>query len=341
MAATPEAVHNLAIRHRIGLTRYSNAVVRKTIALLNRIETQVVERLARTSNETFAGRRLEELLAEIRSIQRTGWAVISERVNADLNQLAANETAFASKLASLSPASQVATVDAVFSGAPALTQVIAAVNARPFQGRLLREWLADTEEAVAKRVRDTIRQGFIEGRTTDQIVRSLRGTKAAQYKDGALEISRRGAEAIVRTAITHTANVAHEEVWKANSDVVKGVRWTSTLDARTTLICASRDGNVYPIGQGPRPPAHINCRSVTTPILDQIEGVTPFTPPTYAEWLKKQPVEVQDDVLGPTRAKLFRFGGLTLDRFVDRAGHTITLDQLRARDVAAFRQAGV
>lgn len=341
MAVTPEAIHTIAVRHRIGLTRYSNAVVRKTIALLNRIEVQVVERLARTSNESIAGQRLEQLLTEIRGIQKAGWGLISDRVNLDLRELAGNEAAFAQGLASLAPAPQIATVGAVFTGAPALPQVMAAVNARPFQGKLLRDWLADTEASVAAKVRDTIRQGFVEGQTTDQIVRGLRGTRAAQYKDGVLEAPRRSVEAMVRTAITHTANVAHEETWKANADVVKGVHWVSTLDSRTTLICASRDGNIYPIGEGPRPPAHINCRSTTTPVIAAIEGVTPFVRPTYAEWLKKQPAAVQDDILGPTRAKLYRSGGFTVDKFVDRAGQTITLDQLRARDASAFKTAGL
>ena len=61
----------------------------------------------------------------------------------------------------------------------------------------------------------------------------------------------------------------------------------------------------------------------------------------YQTFLETQSVEFQDDVLGPTRGKLFRDGGLKLDQFVDKKGATITLDQLADTDAAAFKAAGL
>lgn len=52
---------------------------------------------------------------------------------------------------------------------------------------------------------------------------------------------------------------------------------------------------------------------------------------TYAEWLRAQPAEFQNDVLGPARADLFR-GGMPLTKFVDRAGGGLTLKQIRERE---------
>ncbi len=62
---------------------------------------------------------------------------------------------------------------------------------------------------------------------------------------------------------------------------------------------------------------------------------------TYGSWLRGQSAAFQDDVLGRTRGLLFRNGGLTLDKFVDRAGKTIPLAELAKRDAAAFRAAGL
>jgi hypothetical protein len=62
---------------------------------------------------------------------------------------------------------------------------------------------------------------------------------------------------------------------------------------------------------------------------------------TYQEWLSRQPAEIQDDILGPTRGKLFRDGGLKLDRFVNRDGDELTLDELRRRNRAAWERAGL
>ena len=61
----------------------------------------------------------------------------------------------------------------------------------------------------------------------------------------------------------------------------------------------------------------------------------------YQDWLRRRSFAEQSDILGPTRALLFSKGGLTVDRFVDDAGHTLTLAELRARDAGAFRAAGL
>lgn len=62
---------------------------------------------------------------------------------------------------------------------------------------------------------------------------------------------------------------------------------------------------------------------------------------TYQEWLETQPKWFQDDVLGPTRAKLFRDGKLTLDKFVNRAGDELNLSELARNQAEAFRAAGL
>lgn len=60
----------------------------------------------------------------------------------------------------------------------------------------------------------------------------------------------------------------------------------------------------------------------------------------YQEWLSRQTATFQDDVLGPTRGRLFRQGGMTLDKFVNRVGDEIPLAQLAQRDADAFLAAG-
>jgi hypothetical protein len=52
---------------------------------------------------------------------------------------------------------------------------------------------------------------------------------------------------------------------------------------------------------------------------------------TYGEWLKTQTNEFQNQVLGPTRAEMFRKDGIKLDKFVARDGDVLTLEQLRKK----------
>ena len=62
---------------------------------------------------------------------------------------------------------------------------------------------------------------------------------------------------------------------------------------------------------------------------------------TYDQFLKRQSVPFQDEVLGTTKARLWRKGGLTLDKFVNRQGDELTLSQLARSEQNAFRAAGL
>lgn len=74
--------------------------------------------------------------------------------------------------------------------------------------------------------------------------------------------------------------------------------------------------------------------------IRDIIGPVPATT-TYQTWLQGQSTEFQNDTLGITKAKLFRDGNLTLDRFVNRNGDELTLHELAQRDTDAFRAAGL
>jgi SPP1 gp7 family putative phage head morphogenesis protein len=349
-----EELLDASVRHAVYLQRYSSATVRKIITLLNRVDDRLVAELVKrqVGDGSFTRRRLELLLEAVREISANAYRQVTGELSDELKGFAAYEAEYQQRMILKALPVRLDIVQ------PTAQQLYAAVNARPFQGRLLKEWYTDLESAAFRRLRNTIRMGFVENRTTDQIVRDIRGTRAQQFRDGILEQSRRATEATVRTAVNHTATVARNETYKENAGVIKGVRWVSTLDSRTSLICASRDGNVYPIDKGPRPPAHINCRSSTAPVLKSwkemginlqeapegtrasLDGQVPAST-TYNEWLRKQPEDVQDEVLGKAKGKLYREGGLSVDKFVARNGDELTLDQLRRRESDAFERAGI
>jgi len=49
---------------------------------------------------------------------------------------------------------------------------------------------------------------------------------------------------------------------------------------------------------------------------------------TYAEWLGNCNNKVQDEILGPGKAQLFRRGVVPMDRFIDARNKPLTLTQL-------------
>lgn len=354
MATVNEQILDDAIRRQLDLQGYSNAVVAKVIALLNRVDADLLAQLANLDVDAadWSIRRLESALAAVRQINADAYRQSGDELHSQLRELTAYEVGYQHQLfAHHLP------VSVALSGvAPA--QVYAAAMARPFQGVLLREALAGLESDRAARVRDAIRMGFVEGQTNAEIIQRIAGTKANGYADGLMEIDRRNCEAMVRTAINHTANYSRQAFYEANTDVVKAWQFHATLDGRTTLQCAALDGKVFDLGKGPMPPRHYRCRSTSVPVMKSWQELgidLPDAPPstrasmdgqvagdmTFGQWIKDKPASFQDDVLGPTRGRLFRDGKMPLTSFVNNAGREYTLDELRKRDAAAFKRAGL
>lgn len=355
MPTVNESLQTAAIDHSHDLIRYQNQVVYKVIALLNRTDkdlfAQLESALMRLPPEAFTVERLDSLLSSVREISSAAYQKIRFELQAELGQLVAYEDGYQAQLFenTLPVTLQVATVP--------VAQVVSSAMSRPFQGRLLSEWMAGLEAEKAAKIRDAIRIGYVEGQTIPQMVQRIKGTKARQYQDGIIEISRRNAETVVRTAIIHTANHTRQKFAEANSEIVKGWKFLATLDSRTSVTCAALDGQVFPVGKGPQPPRHPNCRSTSTYILksfkelgidlqefpessrSSMDGQVPASL-TYGEWLKSKPAAFQDDVLGKTKGKLFR-AGMPIDRFVNRAGDVLTLDDLRRKDAAMFAKASI
>lgn len=61
----------------------------------------------------------------------------------------------------------------------------------------------------------------------------------------------------------------------------------------------------------------------------------------YNTWLANQSNAFQNETLGITKAKLYRDGNLTLDKFIDRAGNELTLRDLAIKNSQAFIDAGL
>ncbi|WP_386415457.1 minor capsid protein [Stutzerimonas stutzeri] len=361
MATANDKIVDAAISHQIGLQRYGTGMVRRVMALLNRVDAdlfaQMVIALEKMPPESFTVQRLDQLLVEVNRLNAEAYKAAGEELDKALLELAGYEASYQHKmLQSVLPA-QVA--EALTLATVPANQAYAAAMARPFQGKLLREALKDVEAAKAIRIRDAIRMGFVEGETIDQMVRRIRGTRALGYADGLMEIDRRGAEALVRTAVNHTANFARQAVFEANADIVQEWQFLATIDGRTSAPCRGLSGKVFPLGSGPQPPRHWNCRSTAVPVLKSAwealglskSDIEPSTQAsmdgqiagdiTYGQWLRGKPAEFQDEILGVTKGRLFREGGLTLDRFVDSKGREYSLDELRKRDAAAFEKAGL
>ncbi len=347
MQTANERLRDLSTRQAIFRERFKGSEAKKLVALYRELEADLVAKLIRRDPTAVAGRyttaRLARLLDDVREVIEAFGADLYADARGTLEKFASIEVDVL--IRHIGEALPVV-LDKV---RPAMVQIRAAIDARPLQGRFLKEWYADLTVATQARVRAAIRIGVVEGETVQQISKRLRE---------ATELSRRGAEMVTRTAVNHVSTVARETTYAENDDLISGVQWVSTLDGRTSAVCRARDGKVFPLDGGPRPPAHPSCRSSTIPVLknwrqlgidadDAPEGTRASmngqvaASTTYQDWLRAQPAGFQDEVLGKAKGALFRRGGLSLDKFVDRSGAELNLDALRARHAEAFDEAGI
>ncbi|MCL1623826.1 phage head morphogenesis protein [Moraxella sp. Tifton1] len=242
-----------------------------------------------------------------------------------------------------SPKSLMAYADKVFDKPLHLTTNV---------GISLDELTKSFSKTESERVIRVIRLAHSEGLTNDKLVQLIRGSRANRYQDGILRTTTRNAHAIARTGTAIVASEAKQAFINDNKDIIKGIKVIATLDSRTSPICRHLDHQFMPIAKAKYPPYHFNCRSSFEIIYDGYIAPKQRTSEhgvvenqTYYEWLKKQTPDYQDEVLGKTRGKLFRDGGMSAEKFkslqLDKNFTPLTLEQMRQIEPLGFDKAKI
>jgi SPP1 gp7 family putative phage head morphogenesis protein len=320
-------------RHQIRLQRLGTRNVQAILPMIRRMARKLHNRILTGELTADQLQRTYLVMLDLDRIIAEELGQIETRLAADFRELAQYEADHT--LAILKP---VATVQ-MTGVAPAMLESV--MTTKPMQlimgdkveSVTLKSMYRTFGAAVSKDVRQAIQAGVIEGKATPSIAREIRQMVNNR--------SRRQAEAVVRTAVNHVASVARQTVMNRNADIFEGERFVATLDGRTSPPCQANDSKVFPVGQGPIPPLHYNCRSVRVGLVKQEFRVPGFSyerasmdgpvdgRTTYQSWLKRQDKDFIVEVLGVERAELFISGRLSLDRFVDSQGVTLTLAELK------------
>ncbi len=333
------------IHHSVYLEQYKSYEIRSIVSFLNQqIEPEIIRQLQKYAGRELTVKRLRDLRQAVREIVLAGYLDVSGQMTADLRQLGVTESKWnRAMLQDVTPVK--------FSFAsPSVASLRDMIRNAPIHGRLVNEWLADLAPATISRVNQQLMVGATMGEGIDQIVRRIAGTRANQYADGILQRSRRDIEGVVRTSIAGVSNNARQLTYEANTDIVKGVALVATLDLRTCPICGDLDGHQYDIDAGPRPPIHPSCRCTTCPVLKSwrelgftlrelpestrasLDGQVPAMT-DFVTWLSGRSAVDQDEVLGPTRGRMYRAGAIEFRAFVDAENHSrmLTLEELEQR----------
>lgn len=356
MTNTQGFLKNAITRHAIFIQRFAGGETKEIAKFLERARKETVSKMnkiivSQNADNPWTQLRLERLLNEIDELLKATYTQMGLTVGERMVEFADYEAGFTKRMVEKGTKN-------IEMAVPTQNQLKAAIFAELMdvqpggKGITIRQALARFNSKKRKEILNIIRQGNAQGNTvkemTSEVNRIMKGKHTRQ------------AEALVRTITNHVGNIAREETYRANRDVIEEEEWVSTLDGRTSHICRSLDGKRFKVGRGIHPPAHFNCRSQRVPVIkEEFRILTDFPSKrsardpktgksklvhgktTYNSWLKDQPKGFQEEVLGKTRAKLFREGGLSMDKFVDHNYKEIPLNKLKRLEPKAFEAAGL
>jgi SPP1 gp7 family putative phage head morphogenesis protein len=114
---------------------------------------------------------------------------------------------------------------------------------------------------------------------------------------------------IARTETLRAYRTASHQTYQANADVLTGWVWRSGRGRRSCVACVALDGTFHSIREPMKP--HPRCRCVMIPHVKGVEV------DRGATWFRKQPAEVQRDIIGTDAGyKALKSGELKLEDFV-------------------------
>lgn len=356
--ATNDRLLDLAIRSAVYFDQLANDEVARAVALLDREVRPELQKaldrhlsaLSRSPSPTKT-QRYRDLIVRFGKIIDAGGVRLGSELRDRLDRVArvvSEQTA--AHLAATVP------LEITF-GTPSPALLREVVRSSPFDGEVLSKWVDGLTSSAKRSLGRQVTRGLVNGESIPAITRRILGDPRARNAftgAGSMKELRRNVRTVVRTATNHVANRARDAVFRENSNVIKAVRWVSTLDSRTTDICMSLDGQEFPVDQGQRPPAHHQCRSTIVPVTKSwrelgikandrrlggrafrdvrtnLSGLSPKDI-NYGQWLRQQPRAVQVEVLGERRTRLFRGNQVSFDRFFSD-GRRLSLEELAARE---------
>jgi len=153
----------------------------------------------------------------------------------------------------------------------------------PANGVLMGLYLSSFSKTAQVSIENLVRQGYANKWSTAEL---------------RAEIAKR------MNVLNNQNSAATDTIWQHVSQSVGGgvasafasrYRWDSVMDSVTSSICRYRNRKIYRYGTGPLPPAHMRCRSRTTPIFSK-DSDDDSPNETFYTWIRRQPSGFVTDV---------------------------------------------
>ncbi|MSS45299.1 hypothetical protein FYJ43_04405 [Cutibacterium sp. WCA-380-WT-3A] len=199
---------------------------------------------------------------------------------------------------------------------------IDAIIRRTLQQITVRHWYLNASATDA--MKHAIAVGVTLGRNPRQVAAHMVRAVQGNFEGGLAR-----ALVIARTEQLDAYRAAAHQTYTANRDVLSGWMWCATLTGRTCPSCLAQHGSIHPLDE-PGPLDHHQGRCTGIPVTkpwaqlgvnDIPEPGTAIRPGDGVKWLKKQPEDVQERVMGPKRLAAWKAGNYPPQDWTVRKTH--------------------
>ena len=361
--------------HAISLKHMESALKRRVLGFLQVMEQDILTQMEGRGLQyqgPIAGvdreARLNAMLSQIR-----------QTIDSNYSEIAKDSKEFLTDFVSMEAFDQVDLMNSsirmpLFNVVLTQNAVQTLVDTSIIRGSMASGWWDRQKDNTQNRIITQIQLGFAEGEGIGEIRRRIIGKATGKWQQvmvngqkrriyervgGIVDVSKREADALVRTAIQTLSGRVRDRIYEQNDDIVDQVESMATLDSRTTPLCASYDNLRWtqkshsPVGHNKMylpTPRHWNCRSTHIPVMVELErlekqareagieipqsmrasmdGPQPAMR-SMEDWLKTKPPEFQRQVIGgKKKTELFNEGKLSLRDLTDEQGKVRTLREL-------------
>ena len=383
MANISEQLQDIYLARAFDLEKVKNQSAKDISKILESLIAEIVRELESVDptgvqRSAYQQERLNKLFNMADKTIKSQYKLIAGNMTTELMTLAEIESMFAAKAIN-----SVLKVDLVDY---ALSREVLEELAKDtlIQGAPSSTWWSKQASSLQDEFKRVMRVSVARGETLGQMTARIKGTqdvtklgvrgkvpgvtdemlRAALGEPGMIKKANRNAKALVKTSYQAVMGSARMEVYKQNSDVIKGVEYMATLDNRTTLLCRAYDGSQWssdgqPIGKTKlpfkQPPTdtHWGCRSILLPIMRSlseilnIPGIPEIPKSTrsafsetgmrgqvsgdinFDTFMRSMAPEEGMKIIGKKRYELWSSGKITLQDMLNSEGNVMTLKQLK------------
>lgn len=358
-----EKLFDETIKSQVKLLRFTETERFKASSLLDTLKKEIVAETA----------RVDPFDVKTTSAQRKRLIVLNNKVNMlidrtmndlkDENEKSLEEYAKYENNVTIGNLNKALGIN-VAAGFLSNAKLKSIINYSIIDGKIIGDWwdkqTSSYKEKFGSVLQDVAREvqlGTLKGSSLSELIKRVKG------KPGLDSLMQHQTDSLIRTSFMEISNNTRLETYNQNKELFDEYIWISTLDGRTSPICRALDGKRWdqdfnPIGHHfsfkSGPPRHWGCRSTFTVVTkpykdlvkvdDRFKEVSsdkraayggPVTKDTdYNSWLKTQSKEVQQDVLGKTRLKLWKNNKLFMADMVHQNGRQLTLAELKQQTIA-------